>query len=121
MKRLFLMLTMFVVSITSCFAYNSFQELIHGSDIYSGKNININAYCYEVQLNAYWSGFSEGSSGCVVCAEPSGVTIGEYSWVYGVSEIKRYQASLYGTYLGYVIFYLEAFQCYGEATLMWRI
>ena len=45
MKKLFLMLTMLVMSITGSFAYNTYREMVYGTDIYEGKLIHINSYC----------------------------------------------------------------------------
>ena len=123
MKKLFLMLTMLVMSITGAFAYNTYREMVYGTDIYEGKLIHINSYCSSVQLDVYWTGFSEGTSGSIQCAEyPTGVTIGHHSWMYdGTSEMERFHANLFGQYLGTVILYLEAFMCYGQAEFTWTI
>lgn len=123
MKKLFLMLTMLVMSITGAFAFNTYREMVYGTDIYEGKPIHINSYCSSVQLYAYWYGSSEGTYGNVQCAESSGgITIGEHTWFYdGTSNMGKYQANLYGQYLGTVILYLEAFMCYGQAEFTWTI
>lgn len=123
MKRLFLMLVVFLISATTCFAYNKYREILHGTDIYDGKFINVNAYCYEITLYASWNGSSEGTYGNVQCGEASvGANIAEYTWLYdGTSSSGRYQTHVYGKYFGTIALYLEAFQCYGQVELIWEI
>ena len=123
MRRLFLMLAVFFISATTCFAYNTYQETLHGTDVYIGKDITINAYCYSLVINAYWASMLEGASGSVVCGEPSTATIyGQHSWIYdGTSQDERYHTRVFDRNVGTVTFYLEAYRCYGDAELTWTI
>lgn len=122
MKRLFLILTVFIISITSSYAYNAYRDMLYGYDIRTaGKVININAYCYELTLDVRWSDPSEGAFGNVECGELS-AEIGDYSWFYdGTSQHGSFQARRYGQYFGNVNLYLEAYDCYGYAALTWTI
>lgn len=123
MKRLFLMSIIFVISIAGCFAYTN-QEMIYGTDIYEGKAININAFCYGVRLDAYWYISSSSTTyafGNIDCGDTSGVTIGRYYWRYdGTSPRGSYQVQRYGEYLGTVLLYIEAIGCYGQAVFTWE-
>lgn len=116
------MLAVFFISATTCFAYNTYQETLHGTDVYIGKDITINAYCYSLVINAYWYGSSESTYGYVICGEHSGPIHGEHYWAYdGTSNRETYQALVIDRYVGTVTFYIEAFECYGEAKLTWTI
>lgn len=127
MKKLMLLLTVFVISISSSFAYQTYQVNIYTTDPEHdvvGKYININAVCWSVKVEASWYGTHDFSYGVVECAEVSGSPmIGSYAWSYNGSPYGSYSSPLMGPnlYFGTVVLYLQTYKCYGEARFTWVI
>jgi hypothetical protein len=127
MKKILLVLIVLFLSVSSSFAYRqtctittdpSSSYFITGPT--TGQDNFVYSNCSYAKVTANWYSATPEAFGHVSSGDYSGANIADYTWSSDGSSSYYYSSGYYTPrYWGIIYFYLEAYGCYGTATLEW--